>query len=152
MFTIKCRHCDHAKSEHLNDKGKCSLCWAAFGKCMKFRAPPVGFKPRSAIRAVSPHRARINRLRAKAMRRRFGPRPWHCQVARIVNPYEAHPCVGQVDGHEVLKRSRAGSTDENLLNMDGILLCCVFHNSWIEDHPILANSLGLAHHHWEATK
>jgi hypothetical protein len=78
----------------------------------------------------------------------FGPREericWfreHPQAMLV-----AGPCLGPVDGHEILKRSRAGRSAENLLDPKGIRPLCSKHNSFIEDKPRLANELGLANH------
>ena len=77
----------------------------------------------------------------------FGdPRTWKCQVGAIIGD----KCYGAVHGHEILSRARAGRTDENLLDMSGILLACDYHNGWIEDNPKKAHELGLAIHAWEA--
>lgn len=109
-------------------------------------------KPRKPIRRVSKRRARINRQRALLMLEYFGPRPWKCYlhgIWTIALGVDVGNCHGRVDGHEILKRTRAGSTDENLLDMGGIRLLCSFHNGWCEDHPIEANKLGLADHAWD---
>jgi hypothetical protein len=109
-------------------------------------------KPRKPIRRKSKHRAKIDRQRALLMLEYFGPRPWKCYmhgVWTIALGIDVGPCYGRVDGHEVLKRSRAGSTDENLLDMAGIRLLCSRHNTWIEDHPPEATRLGLADHAWD---
>ena len=58
-------------------------------------------------------------------------------------------CSGPVNGHEVLKRSRAGSTDANLLDMEGVVLLCNYHNGWVENFPKEAHEMGLAKHAWE---
>ena len=104
---------------------------------------------RTPIRPVSKNRQRVNKLRAEAMEEHFGPREgWTCY-------FVAHPvivakgCYGPPSGHEILKRSRAGSTDENLLDVEGIVILCARHQVWVEDFPKIAHSLGLAKHSWE---
>ena len=101
---------------------------------------------RSRLKPISESRQRVNAERKTLMVERFGnPDTWACQLRPIIGT----PCFGEVHGHEVLSRSRAGRTDTNLLDMDGILLACDFHNGWVEDHPIEAHGLGLAKHSWE---
>jgi hypothetical protein len=85
----------------------------------------------------------------------FGPRnTWTCYlhgIWTIALGIDVGQCRGRVDGHEVLKRSRAGQTDENLLDPTGIRLLCWYHNNvWVEDHPIEAHRLGLADHYGDA--
>lgn len=58
-------------------------------------------------------------------------------------------CHGRLTPHEVLNRERAGRRDENLLDPDGIITLCSFHNTWVEDNPRKAEILGLAVHAWD---
>lgn len=106
---------------------------------------------RPPLRKVSKRRARVNRERAKILEQHFGPREgWRCWIKdRPAAVAIAGTCSGFVSAHEILKRSRAGSTDANLLDVKGQELLCSKHQTWVEDHPIEANKLGLAKHAWE---
>ena len=101
---------------------------------------------RIRLKPISENRQRVNAERRVLMVERFGnPDTWVCQLRAIIGT----PCFGEVHGHEVLSRARAGLTDANLTNMDGILLACDYHNGWVENHPTEAHGLGLAKHSWE---
>lgn len=96
---------------------------------------------RSPIRKISAKRRKKNALRQFAMTETFGPREiWKCQLR---GKYLA--CFGDINGHELLKRSRGGS----ITDMSNVVLLCNAHNSWVEDYPELAYDLGLAKHSWE---
>ena len=83
------------------------------------------------------------------MEEHFGPKEgWVCWFMQHSLPI-AGGCYGSLAGHEILKRSRAGSTDKNLLDMENIVILCLRHNGWVECEPELAHSLGLAKHSWE---
>jgi hypothetical protein len=163
-----CVLCQHAKTDHFGEKGRCALCWAVVGatKCLRYRAPKGSkpSKPRSRIKPVSDHRAEINVIRKANLEEAWGPqRFWECAVAkrfgtkwgsasgRVGEDAGGVPirvriprCIGPVAAHEVLSRSRAGRTDENITNVDGMLPMCSGHNGWIEDQPNLAKLLGYA--------
>lgn len=101
---------------------------------------------RTRLKPVSDRRREVNAQRAILMEERFGPpETWRCQLRAIIGT----PCLGEVHGHEVLSRARAGSTDANLVDMDGIMLACDHHNGWVEEFPAQAHGLGLAKHAWE---
>ena len=111
---------------------------------------------RSEIAKVSKRRQSVNAQRSRALVKAFGPRStWLCAFSSFfpsegsILTCEAMKCSGPVNGHELLKRSRAGSTDANLLDTSGIALMCSFHNGWIEDNPKIAHEYGLARHSWE---
>ena len=55
------------------------------------------------------------------------------------------PCLGDVNGHEIVKRSQGGS----IVDMDNVVLLCNKHNLWVEDNPLEAHTLGLMRHLWE---
>jgi hypothetical protein len=96
---------------------------------------------RSRINPISKKRQRQNAERKAAMLEVFGPREgWKCQLR---GKYLA--CFGDINGHELLKRSRGGS----ITDMTNVVLLCNVHNSWVEDYPELAYDLGLAKHSWE---
>ena len=103
------------------------------------------------INPVSKRRARVNRQRSKNLREAWGPKPWLCQFARFGSRHLAGVeismqelrCFGEVDGHEILKRSRSGR-DENLLDPSGMVPLCSHHNSWVERFPKEAEALGLS--------
>ena len=102
------------------------------------------------MRQVSKHRDRINRQRRILQEAAWGPRPWTCWFRdRGWALSIAGPCYGAVNGHEILKRSRAGSTDENLLNIEGQVPLCSAHNTWVENEPEKAHEMGLSKHSWE---
>jgi len=97
---------------------------------------------RSRINPVSKKRRKKNALRKFAMLEVFGPREgWKCAMR---GRYLA--CFGDINGHELLKRSRGGS----ITDMSNVVLLCNAHNSWVEDYPELAHLIGLAKHSWEA--
>jgi hypothetical protein len=101
---------------------------------------------RSQLRPMSDRRKKVNQQRHEAMVAHFGdPKKWTCQLASFI----ATPCFGEIHGHEILSRARAGRTDANLLDMSNILLACNHHNGWVEDNPEIAHELGLVRHSWE---
>jgi hypothetical protein len=114
---------------------------------MRFRE-----RKQTRIKPVSKRRRQVSPQRARALEARFGPQEWwRCLVRDDSRLFDAMgECFGSVHGHEILKRSRAGRTNANLLNMDKVVLLCHHHNGWVENFPIEANELGLADH-WEAT-
>jgi hypothetical protein len=91
------------------------------------------------------------------MEEKFGPRyEWECSFFFRQNPdsydevtqkaiNKAGRCYGDINGHEILKRSRGGS----ITIMENVVLLCNWHNSWVENHPYAANQLGLANHSWD---
>jgi hypothetical protein len=105
------------------------------------------------VRAISTKRKSENIERLALMVQKFGPpSTWRCQFDQF---RRRHPkvkiqkqdkeCWGEVHGHEIFKRSRGGS----ILDMDNVVLMCVYHNGFIEDFPNTANQLGLAAHSWD---
>jgi hypothetical protein len=101
---------------------------------------------RTKLNPVSDRRKEVNKLRKEAMLEHFGKREtWVCQGKELIGT----PCFGDVNGHEILSRARSGQSDKNLLNMEGIILLCNHHNSWVEDNPKIAHELGLTKHAWE---
>lgn len=108
---------------------------------------------RSRLRPRSAKRVAEQAERQGQLEERFGPREeWRCQFGRVVRfaqvvvPISVLPCHGEVNGHEVLKRSRGGS----ITDMDNVLLLCNYHNDLVEDEPTMAHALRLAPHHGEA--
>lgn len=102
-------------------------------------------KPRKPLRPVSEKRRAENVERQKLMLEKFGPREeWRCQFPQIDNGF-GWGCFGDVNGHEVLKRSRGGS----ITDMENVVLACQYHNEWVENNPVKAHELGLAAHNWE---
>ena len=101
---------------------------------------------RTPIKQVSDKRREVNKQRKEVLENHFGPRDkWVCSVPHLIPTR----CWGAVNGHEILSRARAGRTDENLLDVSGIILVCNHHNTWIEDNPAEASALGLTKHSWE---
>ena len=101
---------------------------------------------RTQMKPISERRRRVNTERREAMIAHFGdPKKWTCQLAPLIGS----PCFGEIHGHEILSRARAGRTDDNLLDMKNIRLACNFHNGWVEDYPEEAHELGLTRHSWE---
>jgi hypothetical protein len=101
---------------------------------------------RTALKPVSDKRRAVNALRREAMEAHFGKREtWKCQGQDRF----PHKCLGGINGHEILSRSRAGRTDENLLDMSGIITICDWLNTYIEDNPKWAHEMGFAKHSWE---
>lgn len=105
---------------------------------------------RSRIKPVSDKRRALNVRRLELQEAAWGPkRWWRCWFKdRPAEMALAGPCAGIVDGHEILKRSRSGK-DENLIDIDGQVPLCRYHNGWIENWPIEAHRMGLAKHSWE---
>ena len=96
---------------------------------------------RTPINRVSKRRQRANTIRKRVLEDKFGPREgWKCALA---GQYLA--CFGNLNGHELLKRSRGGS----ITDPDNIEILCDGHNVWVEDHPTLAHEIGMAKHSWE---
>jgi hypothetical protein len=101
---------------------------------------------RSPLQPMSDNRREVNAQRAALMVETFGPRhKWVCSASHLIPT----PCYGTVNGHEVKSRARAGRTDANLLDMNGIILLCNHHNEWCESNPDDAHALGLVKHSWE---
>ena len=114
-----------------------------------------GTKP---INPVSKRRAKVNRQRAKNLVEAWGPRPWKCRFPQIMLETGIIPanvaywkCSGEVNGHEVLKRTRSGK-DSNLLDIEGIEPLCDFHNDHVEQFPKEAQLMGLADPSGPSTK
>ena len=106
---------------------------------------------RSRIAPVSQNRLAVNRERRRLQEAAWGPKnSWRCWFRDRPKSLEiAGPCQGEVWGHEILKRSRAGATDANLLNIEGQVPLCGAHNLWVENFPKYAHEMGLARHAWE---
>ena len=102
---------------------------------------------RSRIKPVSDKRRAVNVERARILEATFGPRDsWRCSLRDTPQALVAFgPCMGTVNGHEVLKRSQGGS----IIDPDNIVLLCNGHNVAVEDHPIEAHAFGLMRHVWE---
>lgn len=112
---------------------------------------------RTALTPMSDRRRAVNKERAKAQEAAWGPRPWKCYVTteqffRTLTVRQKNlslvmgPCYGEVNGHEILSRARAGRTDANLLDVSGQVPLCNRHNEWVETHPETSLTLGLARH------
>lgn len=108
---------------------------------------------RTRIRPVSTLRTMTNVERQRLLTDTFGPREeWRCQFHQF---YDLHPEVpitpdhlphhGDINGHEIIKRSRGGS----ILDMNNVVLLCNYHNGFCEDFPLTASKLGLADHWWD---
>ena len=104
------------------------------------------------INPVSKRRQKVNRERAKAQVKAWGPRPWRCQMFYFVwvhendgERIETGPCLGEVNGHEIVPRGRSGS-DDNLVDVRGQVPLCNRHNEWCSSHPKAAEALGLLRH------
>jgi hypothetical protein len=136
-YSPRCRACDGEKTRTQANR------WQTTQRDAAVKASKV--MERKPINPVSDHRREVNAERHKRMVERFGqPRTWRCQFFDFAPSDQGLPkCFGEIHGHEVVSRSKAGRTDENLLNMDGILTMCNFHNSWIEDHPADSKAWGL---------
>jgi hypothetical protein len=112
-------------------------------KPMKRTASTLERKP---LKPMSDRRREVNKQRKEAMLAHFGKREtWKC-MGQATFP---HKCFGEINGHELLSRSRSGRTDENLLDMNGIITICNWLNSYIEDNPQWAHEMGFAKHAWE---
>ena len=102
---------------------------------------------RSPVNRISQKRQAEMQLRKSLMEETFGPREtWRCTFWLYRSTLmEPSLCHGNVNGHELLKRSRGGS----ITDMNNVVLLCDFHNGWCEDHPSDAHDMGLARHSWE---
>ena len=102
---------------------------------------------RSPVNRISQKRQAEMQLRKSLMEETFGPREnWRCTFWLYRSTLmEPSLCHGNVNGHELLKRSRGGS----ITDMNNVVLLCDFHNGWCEDHPSEAHEMGLARHSWE---
>jgi len=129
---------------------RCKSCRASKRQTKTLQRKPLERKPstmkRTALKPMSDRRKEVNKKRRVALEEHFGKREdWKCSVRDILPTM----CWGEVNGHEILSRARAGRTDENLLDVSGIILVCNHHNTWIEDNPEEAHALGLTKHSWE---
>ena len=106
---------------------------------------------RSRLKPVSDRRREVNIERLRLQEAAWGAKQsWRCWFKdRPTELAVAGACHGEVWGHEILKRSRAGSTDENLLDVGNQVPLCNFHNGYVEDHPKEAERMGLAKHSWD---
>lgn len=79
--------------------------------------------------------------RKEIVRRAIGPGA----MCALLVVDAAGDCYGGVVGHELVKRSqlRGAHLDERL-----IIALCSGHNSWVEDHPLDAQRLGVAIPRW----
>jgi hypothetical protein len=59
---------------------------------------------------------------------------YRCQIAPLVE----EPCFGRLTPHHLKKEGQGGEH-----SMSNLIAACVFHNDWVEDHPIKAKALGL---------
>ena len=77
----------------------------------------------------------------------FGPRNyWICALKGDLKALELlGSCYGEVNGHELKKRSQGGS----ITDPDNIVLLCSAHNVAVEDFPNAAHELGLVRRHGE---
>ena len=135
-YQIRCKACEGAKRKSALQRGS------------NLKRTPMKQTPmkRTPLKPVSDRRREVNKQRKEALLAHFGPREkWVCAVSNLIPTR----CFGEINGHEILSRARAGRTDENLLDMSGIILVCNHHNSWIEDNPAEAHALGLTKHSWE---
>ena len=90
------------------------------------------------MRAVSKKRARENRQH-RAIREAVFERDHHrCQFSKHNGLQYAVGCFGPLTVHHLKKASAGGSYSE-----DNLVTLCAFHNSWIEDWPLQAETLGL---------
>lgn len=73
--------------------------------------------------------------RAKVREAVFARDNWTC---RLATTRQVGGCLGPLTPHHVRKASAGGPyVEENLVTL------CSHHNSWVEDHPIAAQMLGL---------
>lgn len=83
------------------------------------------------MRAVSPKRAKQNRLRRKNIEAAYGTNP-QCFYPDCNRPAD--------DAHELLSRARGGS----ITDPANVVPLCREHHDLITTEPLLAESLGLA--------
>lgn len=90
------------------------------------------------MRAVSAKRRRATAAR-RVIRERVFARDGGCVLQPISGPYAPPgPCQGPLTPHHLLKASQGGPyTEENLVTL------CSLHNTWVEDAPAEARTLGL---------
>lgn len=103
---------------------------------------------RTRLRPMSAHRREVNAERRIVVQYVFQRDGFMCQAAEL----GIGPCFGELTPHEVKSRTRAGRTDSNLLDPDGMMSLCAHHNTWCEDNPDAADALGLTMHSWESAR
>jgi len=138
-YAPRCNECERAKQVKKRNE-------AQERQRERQRNKPRTEMKRTTLKPMSDKRKLVNQQRREAMLEAFGPREkWVCMGQNKM----PHKCFGGINGHEIKSRSRAGRTDENLLDMTGIITICDWLNGWIEDYPREAHALGLAKHAWE---
>jgi hypothetical protein len=114
---------------------------------------------RSPLNRVSKKRQRENVIRRENLERAWGARPWSCWLSHKVGETVSHsdgkpglvasiipPCYGEVNAHEIVKRSQGGS----ITDPSNMIPLCNFHNGWVETADRdLVWSLGLVRSNWE---
>ena len=102
---------------------------------------------RTRIKPVSDKRRAVNVERRRMLEQTFGKREsWRCSLRDTPSALAAFgACFGEVNGHEVLKRSQGGS----IVDPENIVLLCNHHNSQVEMFPVEAHKFGLMRHVWE---
>jgi hypothetical protein len=117
---------------------------------------------RTPLKPVSAKRMKANIERRKMLLDVYGPsKDWKCsfwlfvgaalaegKITKEGTAFNSGECYGDVHGHETLSRARAGQSDKNLLDPEGIVLLCDYHNGWCTREKE-AHTIGLADHAWE---
>jgi hypothetical protein len=95
---------------------------------------------------MSKKRQALNVERREALEKAWGPRPWSCWLNISQGIGEVPWCYGEVNAHEIVKRSQGGS----ITDPSNMLPLCNFHNGWVETADRnLVWELGLVRSRWE---
>jgi hypothetical protein len=94
---------------------------------------------RSPVNQISQKRRKLMRERRAMLDETFGPKEeWQCSIPPMGITYWGE-CYGEVNGHELRKRSAGGS----ITDPENVVLLCNHHNQMVENRPIEARALGL---------
>lgn len=102
------------------------------------RSGPI--KRKTALKAVSKKRAKVNRERTKVTKQVLAANP-RCQAGQAIRPHDTkHKCHGwAVDIHEPLTRARGGS----IVDPSNMVAVCRACHDWIHNNPATATTAGL---------
>jgi len=113
---------------------------------------------RTRLNPISKKRRALNATRREILENAWGPRPWSCWLSnragmsvlstkngQLVDAF-IPPCYGEVNAHEIVKRSQGGS----LVDLSNMIPLCNGHNGWVETADRdLVWELGLVRSRWE---
>ena len=113
---------------------------------------------RTRLNPISKKRRSLNAERRQILENAWGPRPWSCWLSSKsgmqvlsgstgqLHAEPIPPCYGEVNAHEIVKRSQGGS----LVDPSNMVPLCNGHNGWVETADRdLVWELGLVRSRWE---